>query len=209
MANRRETKLYLHRISQVKIWQLIVLLALSLFISATFLRLNNIGMYERREAVIAADKQGDDAITQNRLVDLQRYANSHMNASTGEVYLAEKYNRDVEKLVVEAQERNDDGSSMLVEADRICKERFFGYSQAYVQCVADEQAKFPSADEPINQIDMPSVALYRFTFLSPGWSPDFAGWSVLVSLILVLLIAARVATAALLRYLLKRNYRQS
>ncbi len=209
MANSRETKLYLQRLTQVKIWQLVVLLLLSLFISATFLRLNNIGMAERRAAVIAADKQGDDSVTQKRLVDLQRYASKHMNADTGEVYLSEKYNRDVERLVKRAQQSNDTGSSMLVEADRICKARFHGYSQAYVQCVADEQAKYPAADEPISQIDMPNTALYRYVFLSPSWSPDFAGWSVLVSLVLFILIVIRVAGAALLRYLLKKRYRQA
>lgn len=209
MAKRRETQFYLHRITQVKIWQLVILLLLSLFVSATFLRLNNIGMVERREAVFAADKQGDDNLIQNRLVDLQRYANQHMNANTGEVYLSEKYNRDVEKMVADAQERNDSGSSMLVEADRICKQRFYGYSQAYVQCVADEQAKFPAGDEPIDQVDMPNVALYRYIFVSPGWSADFAGWSVLISLLFFILIVARLTSVALLRYLVKKQYSRS
>lgn len=208
MASSRETKLYLQRLTQVKVWQLIVLLLLSLFVSATFLRLNSIGMLERREAVFAADRQGDDTVTQKRLVDLQRYASSHMNASTGEIYLAEKYKRDVQAMVTQAQASNDRGSSMLVEADRVCQQRFYGYSQAYVQCVADEQAKYPSANEPIDKVGMPNVALYRYTFLSPGWSPDFAGWSILVSALLLLLVVIRVSGAALLRYLLKRSYRQ-
>lgn len=209
VANSRQTKIYLQRLTQVKIWQLIALLLLSLFVSATFLRLNSIGMLERRQAVLAADRQGDDSITQKRLVDLQRYASAHMNADTGEIYLSEKYKRDVAELVANAQARNDSQSSMLVEADRACKERFFGYSQAYVQCVADEQAKYPAADQPLDQVSMPNVALYRYTFASPGWSSDFAGWSVLVSVLLLFLVTVRISGVFLLKFLLNRSYRRA
>ena len=49
--DKRKTKFRIKRLSQVKTWQLVILLIMAGFISATFLRLNNVGMIERREAV--------------------------------------------------------------------------------------------------------------------------------------------------------------
>src|SRR5690606_6204000 len=89
----------MYRLKRIKTWQLIVIFVLMLVLSATFLRLNNIGMIERRDAVIAADKTGDSFSIQNRIYDLQEYSSSRMNASTGPVYLTEQYKRDTEALV--------------------------------------------------------------------------------------------------------------
>ena len=45
--DKKKTKFRIKRLSQIKTWQLVVLLIMSGFISATFLRLNNVGMVER------------------------------------------------------------------------------------------------------------------------------------------------------------------
>ena len=85
---------------RVKTWQLIVLLIIVGFIAATFLRLNNIGMVQRREAVLVADKEGNDEVIINRLYDLQRHVSSHMNTDLGRgVYLEESYTRDYDEWV--------------------------------------------------------------------------------------------------------------
>ena len=59
--DKRKTRFRIKRLSQVKTWQLMILLVMVGFISATFLRLNNVGMVERRQAVENADKAGDVA----------------------------------------------------------------------------------------------------------------------------------------------------
>lgn len=66
----------LKRLQQVKTWQLVLVLVLILFVTATFLRLNNIGMIQRRDAVLSADKQGNEDVLRNRLYDLQRMLHS-------------------------------------------------------------------------------------------------------------------------------------
>ena len=165
-------------------------------------------MAERRQAVFSADKSADGDEIQRRLYDLQRYSAAHMNADTGDIYLDKKYNRDVEQLVEQAKQEESDGNDIFKKADAACKPLFSGYTQAYVQCVADEQAKYPSGSDPINEISMPNPALYKHSFVSPLWSPDFAGWSLVVSLVLALLIIARMIVKAILLAMLKRHYRQ-
>ena len=81
MADKGRIKKNIKDLQRIKTWQLIVLLVIVGFISATFLRLNNIVMVQRREAVITADKEGSQDDIVNRLYDLQRYVSSHMNSN--------------------------------------------------------------------------------------------------------------------------------
>lgn len=71
MTDKRKVRSTLRFLQHAKTWQLFVVLILCGFVAATFLRLNNIGMIERRTAVIAADEAGDNAVTQQRLFALQ------------------------------------------------------------------------------------------------------------------------------------------
>lgn len=173
--------------------------------AATFLRLNNIGMIERRTAVISADKAGDLEGLRARLFDLQRYSSAHMNAESGVVYLAEQYKRDTQ-AAIEAASARGSANNINVKADQVCKAQFSGYSQAYVQCFASELAKYPSGSSAPDKANLPSPSLYRHNFSSPDWSPDFAGFSVLVCLVLTLVIIARLFGLLLLRALLHRHY---
>ena len=197
----------LKRLEYIKTWQLVALLILSLLVSATFLRLNSVGMIERRDAVESADKAGDQDIIADSLYDLQRYSAAHMNADSGEVYLVETFNRDVEQKMKDALARNNTENNVLQLADAACRPRFYTYSQAYTLCVRDEQAKYPSATSPEDSVKFPDPSLYRHTYISPMWSPDFAGWSVVVTLTLLTLLLVRVVYAVILRIILQRQYR--
>lgn len=206
MADKGAVRQKLYYLNRVKTWQLVIVLMLMLLVSATFLRLNNIGMVERRDAVIAADKSGDSYAIQNRVFDLQNYSSSRMNASSGPVYLTEQYNRDAQATIQQAQNNGSGGETIYAKADRICKQRLSGNSPAYVQCVASEIAAMPDATKANDTIKMPNPALYRYNFASPGWTPDFAGFSVLVTAIIALIIIIRLIIIGILRLLLKREY---
>ena len=130
MSNRREATHILQRLGRVKTWQLFVILLLMLLISATFLRLNNIGMVERRNAVINADATGNQTALQNNLYALQRHAATHMNASSGAVYLEEGYKREAIRLVEEAKKSSVVAKDVVEKADATCRAQFPGYSQA-------------------------------------------------------------------------------
>lgn len=207
--DRRLIQADLRAIQRIKTWQLVVLLVLALFVSAIFLRLNNVGMIERRNAVYAADKVGDAEQIRERLYDLQRYAANHMNAPTGEVYLDKKYERDTDELIRELQ-ANSDEDSAYTKADRICRPRYVQdgfYSTAYMLCIKEETSKRSSGSEVITEIKAPDPSLYRFEFFSPLWSFDFAGVSVLITGLIALVIIIRAVVTGVLKLLLKQQYR--
>jgi hypothetical protein len=207
VAGKRQVRRSIKQLQRIKTWQLLVLLLLLGFVAATFLRLNNIGMAERREAVLAADKSGDSRATQSRLYDLQRYAAAHMNAETGPFYLEGQYRRDAQKVVDAAKESGGSGININAAAEATCKPRFTSWSPAYVQCFADELAKYPPSPDPTQNVTLPSPDLYRYGFSAPLWSPDFAGWTVALCGLIVLVILTRLLTLAALQMLLKRHYR--
>lgn len=191
----------------MKTWQLLILLILLVFIAATFLRLNNIGMLQRREAVLSADKTGDIQVIQSRLYDLQRYVTSHMNSDTGPFYLEHQYRRDAQKIVDAAKNQGNPNGNVHVKAEAVCRPRFTVWSLAYVQCFADELAKYPPSPDPAQNVPLPSTSLYRHNFASPLWSPDFAGWAMVACIIVLFMIIARLVGLGILRLLLKKHYR--
>ena len=164
-------------------------------------------MAQRRDAVLAADKSGDTAAIESRLYDLQRYAASHMNAATGPFYLEQQYKRDSQKAVDSAKDDTNPNGNVNAQAEAICRPQYTVWSPAYVQCFTDELAKFPPSPDPSQNVNLPSTNLYRHSFDAPLWSPDFAGWSLLVCLLIVLMILGRVIGLIVLRLLLKQHYR--
>lgn len=204
MTDKKQVKRSIRQLQRFKTWQLVLLLVVALLVSATLLRLNNIGMIERRTAVLAADKVGDTEVTQERLYALQRYSSSRMNADTGVIYLEEQYKRDTQAAIESASDGTED--NLNVRADRTCKARHGGYSQAYILCVRAELDKYPAGTNSGEEVKFPSSGLYRHEFTSPVWSPDFAGLSVVLCGFIMLVIVLRLLSLALLRALLHRHY---
>ncbi len=207
MADKRQLRKSIKQLQVVKTWQLVILLVLMMFVSATFLRLNNTGMIARRNAVTAADKSGDTQEIASRIYDLQRFSASHMNADSGILYLQEQYNRDVKKAMAVGDASGPD--SPQARADAICNPNLsvHGYSKAYQDCMLAELTKEGQVTDP-SSVKLPSPALYRYGFSSPIWSADFAGWSILATAVIALLIVGRLITLGILQLLLKRHYRQ-
>lgn len=209
MSDRRSVRSSIKSLERIATWQLVLLLLLMIFIAATFLRLNNIGMVQRRDAVISADKQGDQTVIRNRLIELSGYVSSHMNTDLNEVYLAEQYERDKADLVKRTvnQQTQIDKEVINAKVDAICKPQYQGYSQGYVQCFAREYSKFAPGQNPISSIKMPDTERYRHVYAAPLWSPDFAGFSVLVCVLITLVIVLRLIGLWTLRILLKIRYK--
>lgn len=207
MADKRRVKKTIKQIQRVKTWQLIILLILSGFLVATLLRLNNVGMVQRRDAVLSADKSGNVDDIASRLYDLQRYSAAHMNADSSVFYLQQQYNRDVQKAVAAASQSDNPNGNVYAKADAVCRPQFSGYSIGYQDCFLSQLLKYPAAPSLTRAAELPSASLYRYDFVAPLWSPDFAGLSVLVSLVITLVIFVRLATLGVLRMLLKKHYR--
>jgi hypothetical protein len=208
VADKRRVRRTIKDLQRVKTWQLLVLLLLVGFVAATFLRLNNIGMIERRTAVVTADESGDQDVLIKRLYDLQQYVSSHMNTDMGKgVYLESSYNRDYQAwLATQYGDQNPNGN-IYKKAQEVCAPRFSGYSAAYLQCTTSELAKYPAASGPSSGEGAPQVNAYLHDYVSPVWSPDFAGWSLVICAVLVLMIIARLVGLVILRVMLHRHYR--
>lgn len=206
MVDKRRIQKNIKNLQRVKTWQLVILLILMVFVAATFLRLNNTGMIQRRQAVMAADKQGNSNVLNERLYDLQRYSAAHMNADSGVFYLQESYNRDAEKMVQSIS--GSDEYAAHAEAEAVCHPQFHGYSTAYLNCFITELSKHPTSST-LPEVKTPEESLYRYNFVSPRWSPDFAGFSILVALGIILVIFARLIGLLVLKLMLKRQYRSA
>ena len=185
-----------------------MLLILASFLAATFLRLNNIGMVERRAAVIAADKVGNEANTIQRLYDLQQYVSAHMNTDLGKgVYLESTYQRDSQAALNQASGDQNPNGNIYKKAQEVCAPRFSHYSTAYLQCTTSELAKYPAAGDLIGAVKLPSASAYLHAYESPLWSPDFAGWSLVVCAVIALMILARLMSMSILKLMLRQHYR--
>jgi hypothetical protein len=210
MADKRQVKKSIRRLNQVTTWQLFVLLILVGFIAATFLRLNNIEMVQRRSAVLSADKAGEVEAIKNRLIELQRHVSKHMNTDMGTIYLEGQYNRDTDAANAAAASDGNPNGNIFKKAQEICAPRFSNlghYSLPYQQCVINELNKYPAASQLTSSLKLPRADSYRHTFVSPLWSPDFAGFSVLACLLIVIVIIGRLISLAVLKLILKTRYR--
>jgi len=206
VTDKRQVKKNIKRLQRIKTWQLVIILLLAGLISLSFLRLNNIGMEQRRQAILNADDAGDIGSVSNSLYALKRYSAGHMNAATGAIYLQGSYKRDVEKIVQASKDASVANREANIKADQVCSAQFPGYSQAYVLCNRSEQAKYQGSSALDTTTTFPNPNLYRFSFYSPAWSPDFAGWSLVVCVVLTLVIITRLISLGILRLLLRRHY---
>lgn len=208
MADKRRVRQTIKDLQRIKTWQLLVLLILAVFIAATFLRLNNIGMVDRRAAVVAADKVGNQDNTIQRLYDLQQFVSAHMNTDLGKgVYLQATYQRDSQAALNQASGDQNPNGNIYKKAQEVCAPRFSHYSTAYLQCTTGELAKYPASSNLITAVKLPAASAYLHDYESPLWSPDFAGWSVVVCIILTLMIVARLVSIGILKLLLRHHYR--
>ena len=214
--DKKKTKFRIKRLSQIKTWQLVILLIMSGFISATFLRLNNVGMVERRESVEHADKAGDMVNLQQRLYDLQRYVSTHMNADPGKIALDHTYKQMYDRKLKEFEEeiKNQSNNDTVSKVRAVCdaRARQGGYGRAttqadprYVSCINEEWEKYPAAKVANLQFEAPSTEPYYHTFVSPIWSADYAGWSLLVTIFIAMIIAMRLVVLGVLKLMLRRR----
>lgn len=214
--DKKKTKFRIKRLSQIKTWQLVILLIMSGFISATFLRLNNVGMVERRESVEHADKAGDIVNLQQRLYDLQRYVSTHMNADPGKIALDHTYKQMYDRKLKEFEEeiKNQSNNDTVSKVRAVCdaRARQGGYGRAttqadprYVSCINEEWEKYPAAKVANLQFEAPSTEPYYHTFVSPIWSADYAGWSLLVTIFIAMIIVMRLVVLEMLKLILRRR----
>ena len=208
MVGKGRIKKRLKQIQSLKNWQLFILLILVIFVNLTALRLNNVGMIRRREAVETADKSGDVEATRKATIELANYVYAHMN-SGGIFYSDEthwfKMNREVKIVWANIYESDTPNGNIFKKAEEACRPRFRGgYSLAYQQCILDEQNKYPASSQGQVKAEYPNISEYTYSFVAPIWSPDLAGWTTLVAIILIFMIIIKMITTIILKLILKK-----
>lgn len=139
-------------------------------------------MLELREAVFAADEQGGDV--EGALKALREHVYSHMNtdltvgntAIRPPIQLKYTYQR----LVANRLDAQTDNEGLYTEAQNYCEqqlpEAFLGRDK--LGCVFEYLDSHGVKVE--EKVSVPSD-LYKFDFVSPRWTFDLAGWSLIFS----------------------------
>lgn len=169
------------------------LIAAVFFLSLGILgmRQNNLNMIKLREAVYLADENGTDV--EEPLRELRQYVYAHMNTelSSGNVsikpplQLTHSYERLASREQKQAEKTN---KKVKEEGEQVCANQFpaAGLNPDRINCVA----KY-TRDHAVAPNQTPSD-LYKFDFVSPVWSPDFAGFSLLAALVMFAALAIRL-----------------
>ncbi len=178
-------------LKKIKARYLLVLTLLFLVISLFALRANYEQMVSLRNALYSADKNnGNVSLALN---NLQKYVTSHMNTNlstgNGSIYppiqLEYTYQRLQDQLSQQASSLN---TNIYTQAEDYCQAKIpTGFSGRYrISCV----------EQYINTHGLESQqipkSLYEFDFVTPLWSPDFAGWMTLTTAIFGVLFIFRI-----------------
>lgn len=175
---------------------LFTLAIISTVVCVFALRANNEHMIELRNEVYAADK--DDGDVASALKNLQTYVIAHMNTSlsggTSAVYPPIQLKYTYERLV-QAENQKGQGNQLYSEAQHYCEQQnpvdFSGHNR--IPCI-EQYVQSHGGAQPTTIPD----ALYKFNFVSPKWSPDLAGWSMVVATISWLLFVVSLIGRRLL-----------
>ena len=221
--NKFDIKKSLKSLRKVKTWQLIIILFLLLFISATLLRFDHIKMTELKSAVAAADESGNEEEIAKSLNALKDYVSTHtvvnivekngqqyVTFGTGPIYLQHLYEKKASEALAAAEaaaatDENPNGN-VFAKAMDVCKPQAIANgwawnSQGYLDCMTGEIAKYPTTDriEDTYVASLPSTGLFRYDFASPIWTPTFSGFISIVCLALIVVILTRVILWCILR----------
>ncbi len=208
---------------KIKTWQLLLILIPLLFVDATLLRVDHVRMTELRDAVLAADENENDEAINRALQELKGFVFSHIvvNAvddngvqkitfGTGPFYLEHQYIRAANVALAEAEANLSDDSNpngnVYAMASAVCQPQAIANGWAwddanYINCMMSEINKYPAADELQDKIiaSLPSTELYRREYNSPVWAPTLAGFMLLVTLVVIVVILYRIIVWTVLR----------
>jgi hypothetical protein len=183
----------------------LIVLALSAGLTIYTLRHNNLTMVKLRDAVYAADKNGADV--NGALNDLRSYVYGHMNTNLSSGNNAIKppiqLKYTYERLAAEAaKQANNNG--LYTEAANYCQKKIPASvsisGRGRIDCVQDYILSHGG-----KRASAIPTALYQFDFVSPAWSPDLAGWSLAVTILLFLAALAKLVHDKLLKSRFKQR----
>lgn len=191
------------RIKPIKPLYLLGALLVMSTIAILALRSNNLTMVKLRDQVYKADEANKDVA--GALKDLQSYVYGHMNTelSTSDgVYPPIQLKYTYQRLQqAEADKVNNQSDSTYHDAQVYCEQQLpTGFSgRTRVQCIEEYVSTHGSTATAKKIPD----AMYKFDFVSPSWSPDLAGFSVAISVLLFIFLIIRIAAGLAVKHWIK------
>ncbi len=188
-----------HKVGGLSLALLTAVFAVSLLVSILALRQNNLTMIRLRNEVYVADKSGGDV--EAALRELRTFVYAHMNtnlragstSSEAPIQLTNTYNRIV--AAEQARVASLGGNAAV-------------YQAAKQSCVSktDETENLQCVQQYLTdkgggrfQLSLPAKEFYTFDFVSPFWSPDIAGFAVIISILSGLLLIMRLIAGRMLK----------
>ena len=161
-------------------------------------------MVRLRNQVIVADEKGIG--TADALAELNQYIFKHMNTQVVRpIELVNTYNRQAQ-AAVEAAQRGS-GRDIYAEGTAACERRGIPLS-GIAQCVTN-YANSNAASVAQKKITLPDKSLFTYSFASPRWTPDLAGFSLLTTVVIMMWLLARlieyIAVRLIVRHRLKNG----
>ncbi|HEX9153265.1 MAG TPA: hypothetical protein VF809_00410 [Candidatus Saccharimonadales bacterium] len=186
-------------IRPIKIWYLSVLLLMFASVTILALRDNNLTMIKLRQEVYVADEK--NANVEGALQELRKYVYGHMNTdlSTGnEVYPPIQLKGTYQRLKQAEKDRvSQENARIYTDAQAYCEQQNpTGFSgRGRVSCIEQYVTAHGTSERSIPD------AMYKFDFVSARWSPDLAGFSLLASILMLVLLILRAVAGQVLRSL--------
>jgi hypothetical protein len=189
---------FLRKVWRLPLWIFLLLTLFSGSVSVVALRGNNQTMIKLRSALQDTDK--NNGSVNAALNNLRDYVYSHMNTNLSSggntikppIQLKYTYQR---LVAAQQQQLSSTNSQFYTNAENYCQAQdptdFYGYYR--IPCVQN----YISTHSLTSGVSAIPVGLYEFDFVSPTWSPDLAGWSLVITGLLALLSATKLAASSL------------
>ena len=189
--NKRDLHHIWTRLRPLQPYYFLVFAAVALFLGLLAMRQNNLTALHLRDEFLKADQADGDV--EAALKRLREHVYTHMNSdlSGGQATVQQpvqlKYR--YERLVAAEKARiSAINEKIYNDAQEDCERRFpEGLSgRGRVPCIEEYVSSRSVKEQPIQD------GLYKFAFVSPAWSPDLAGISLLLSGVFLLLFIVRL-----------------
>lgn len=185
---------------RIKTWMLLIVALVATLGATLTLRHNNLKMVELRERVVAADKTGEGVA--ESLQDLNEYIFKHMNTQVVRpIELVNTYNRQAQAVIQAAQQGS--GRDIYAEGTAACERRGIPLS-SIAQCIT-EYANNNAASVAEQKIELPDKDLFIYSFTSPAWTPDLAGFFVLITVVVWLWLLMRLVEYIVVRLVVRHR----
>lgn len=199
--HKRHIHYVLKKIKRVSGWYFVVAILLVAGLAVYSLRQNNLHAIELRDKVLQVDKENGDV--ESALRELRSYVYGHMNtelSSPNGAYPPVQLKYRYERLVAAQKATQPNNANLTTQAQAYCEKQIpTGRSLNRIDCIQNYITTHgASSNAPIPD------SLYKFDFASPRWSPDLAGFSIVLLVVLVLLAVVRLVSIAWLKHTLRQ-----